>query len=254
MLEDLELNEPRLDGDRPQTENDSTTSTRRFEVLPPRVLEGVTGRSSLSSRSNRDRGSGGLSEPNWTRIGDQRGSSHEGCRMVRSRAHVRSRACRAVRRRARPSSLAGAVFDDVGRPERLEIELELAVDFSSLARSWRSCSIRMLWWSVSKCCQAEKSNRPTVSEASRQCAGTHACSRLLFAKDRIVPDVLLDCVLEIEAHATLSNPRRRALRARGFRSHSTSLATSGRLVSNRAVVPSSARRRNVCFTTRSSSE
>src|SRR4029079_16884978 len=83
-----------------------------------------------------------------------------------------------------------------------------------------------------------------------------ALTRLVyFADDGVVPDVLLDGVLEIHpAHASLSTARKLALRARGLRATSASPGTTGLRVSTRRVSPAAASARNTCLTMRSSSE
>ena len=80
-----------------------------------------------------------------------------------------------------------------------------------------------------------------------------------LADDRVVADVFLDCVFEgLGRHVRSAcsdrvAARSFALRARGFRSISASLGTSGRFV--RIVMPPAVcSARSVCFTTRSSSE
>src|SRR4051812_41858488 len=78
-----------------------------------------------------------------------------------------------------------------------------------------------------------------------------------LADDGVVADVLFDCVLEVDAHASatpFSTTRRRALRARGLCATSASSGRIGLRVIVRNVSPASTMRRNVCFTTRSSSE
>src|SRR5262249_25035145 len=79
-----------------------------------------------------------------------------------------------------------------------------------------------------------------------------------FADDRVVPNVLLDGVLEGFSHyATRSAARSLALRARGLASSSASFAITGFFVSTVTVAPvprRCSRARSVCLTTRSSSE
>src|SRR5262245_34652631 len=77
-----------------------------------------------------------------------------------------------------------------------------------------------------------------------------------FTDDRVVAHVLFDRVFEFAAHSArpISTARSFALRARGLRSISTSVGTSGRLVRRRSPNSSAASARSVCFTIRSSSE
>ncbi len=74
-----------------------------------------------------------------------------------------------------------------------------------------------------------------------------------LAHDGVVPDVLLDGVFDVDAHAAFSATRSRALRARGLRSTSASAGPRGLRVTS-ATLASAASRRKVCLTTRSSSE
>src|SRR5262249_60315014 len=74
-----------------------------------------------------------------------------------------------------------------------------------------------------------------------------------LADDRIVPDVFLDGVFDVDAHAALSTTRSRALRARGLRWTSASSGPIGFRVSN-ATFPSAASGRNVRLPARSASE
>ena len=60
-----------------------------------------------------------------------------------------------------------------------------------------------------------------------------------LADDRVVADVLLDRVFEVQsrrAHASLSIARSFALRARGLRATSASAGTTGRFVSTRSAI------------------
>jgi hypothetical protein len=60
-----------------------------------------------------------------------------------------------------------------------------------------------------------------------------------FADDRVVANILLDGEFKIDAHATFSIARNRALRALGFLATSSSPGTIGRLVTSRTT-PSAA--------------
>src|SRR5205085_4227110 len=83
-----------------------------------------------------------------------------------------------------------------------------------------------------------------------------ALSRLVhLADDRVVANVLLDRVLEVQpAHASLSIARSLALRARPLSATSSSDGVNGRLVRIRSPASAFAIARNVCFTIRSPSE
>src|SRR5262245_33294071 len=79
-----------------------------------------------------------------------------------------------------------------------------------------------------------------------------------FPDDRIVSDVLADCVFEFAAHDDVcpvcSAARSFALRARGLRSTSAWPGTTGRFVRILSPNPSFCSARSVCFAIRSSSE
>src|SRR3954470_11180046 len=76
-----------------------------------------------------------------------------------------------------------------------------------------------------------------------------------LANDQVVAYVFLDRVLEVDrTHASLSIARSLALRARGLRATSASAGVTGLRVSTRRAVSPAASARNVCLTTRSSSE
>src|SRR5438552_12133154 len=77
-----------------------------------------------------------------------------------------------------------------------------------------------------------------------------------LADDRVVPDILLDCVFEFAVHDArpISAARSLALLARGFRSISASPGTTGRLVRIRSPRTSLTSAPSLCFAIRSSSE
>src|SRR5262249_9594190 len=96
-----------------------------------------------------------------------------------------------------------------------------------------------------------------------ECGNAHRLPQLALAllidlaDDRVVADVFLDRVFEGFRHdqaATFSAARSFALRARGFRSTSSSVGVIGFLVSTFTVPRCCSSARNVCLTMRSSSE
>src|SRR5689334_22457839 len=78
-----------------------------------------------------------------------------------------------------------------------------------------------------------------------------------LADDRAIPNVLLNRVFDVDAHAAtsaFSSTRRRALRARGLCTTSSSSGRTALRVTIRKIWSSLASFRNVCLTMRSSSE
>src|SRR5688572_27326154 len=98
-------------------------------------------------------------------------------------------------------------------------------------------------------------------DQDEKCADAEGSPQLALARfvhlahDRIVPDVLLDGVFEVQrAHASLSIARSFALRARGLRATSASAGVTGLRVSTRSAISPAASARKTCLTMRSSSE
>src|SRR5262245_60113684 len=98
-------------------------------------------------------------------------------------------------------------------------------------------------------------------EHADECRAPHLAVPLAIdlADDRVVADVFLDRVFEgLRRHVrtaccSLPSARSFALRARGFRSTSASVGTTGRFV-RMPIAPDACNARSVCFTMRSSRE
>src|SRR4029079_4233634 len=112
--------------------------------------------------------------------------------------------------------------------ECLDLESQLAVD-----RLLRRAGLLKFLHFVAVLQNLEMLPRRKQSHADdeqRDAGGAQEIALLLRvnrANDGVVADVLLDGVLDVDAHASFSTARRRALRDRGFRRTSSSPGTTG---------------------------
>ena len=150
----------------------------------------------------------------------------------------------------------GHVLDPPRRAERLDLQLEMAVDFflrhSFLLQALHQVAVlNELEMLPGREEQHRDEQRPDPDSAQQL-----TLARFVdLADDRVVAHVFLDRVFEVgRAHASLSIARSLALRARGLLATSSSLASIGRLVRIRIAASAWASARKVCLTMRSSSE
>ena len=156
-----------------------------------------------------------------------------------------------------PSALSRQPLDARRRAQRVDLEAEVTIDFVL-----GGALLLHLLDAVAMTKQLEMLPRREEEHGDQKYADRHRAPHLEMplavdlADDRVVAYVLLDCVFEFAAHdaCPISAARSLALRARGLRSISASLGTTGRFVRILSPKPSACSARSVCFTIRSSSE